>query len=142
MSEFANSVIDLGNLIESRLVGVTIEEDGRLLALSFIKTDGARLLIALQGVERFLLSEMRNQNVVESVTTWSGCCATEELRDTAFALIAGRPEADCDQRFVPVVDEILGRVARRGLVFLELRAIYGAEVLACAESIAVQEVAG
>ena len=82
-------------LMESRLLAVEIDKAGREAVLSVIDTNGVQIALELHGVERLLINELREQNVIEEVMHWTRGQFTVELRDAAFALMTGVAEKDC-----------------------------------------------
>ncbi|HVZ42321.1 MAG TPA: hypothetical protein VHA82_00815 [Ramlibacter sp.] len=116
--------------IESRLLGIQIDEAGREVVLSFIDSQGRRFAVQLHGVERLLVSEMRQQNVVEAVTQWKRGGSPVGLREAAFSLMTGVDEKDCAPELAMVAREVADRVVRGDLELMEVNAIFGAQVLA------------
>lgn len=69
--------------MESRLLGIEIDKAGREVVLSVIDTNGVQIALELHGVERLLINELREQNVIEEVTHWTRGQSTVELREAA-----------------------------------------------------------
>ncbi len=123
--------------MESRLLGVQIDETGREAVFSFIDTQGERFAVQLHGVERMLVNELRQQNVVEEMTHWKRGAVPAGLRDVAFALMTGRDEKDCTPQLAAVACDVEDRVTRGELELMEISAVYGAQVLASFASMTV-----
>lgn len=126
------------NFVESRLLGVHIDETGREVVLSLIDTSGTKFALQLHGVERLLINEMRQQNVVEDVTHWTRGEPTAGLQEAAFALMAGAAEKDCGPQLAAVARGAVDKVARGELEMLEIGAVFGAQMLASFASMSVQ----
>jgi hypothetical protein len=126
------------NFVESRLLGVHIDETGREVVLSLIDTSGTKFALQLHGVERLLINEMRQQNVIEDVTHWTRGESTAGLQEAAFALMAGAPEKDCGPQLAAVARGAVDKVARGELEMLEISAVFGAQMLASFASMSVQ----
>ena len=47
------------NFVESRLLGVKVDDSGREISLSITCANGDRVVLDLRSVERFLIHEMR-----------------------------------------------------------------------------------
>ena len=126
------------NFVESRLLGVHIDETGREVVLSLIDSSGTTFALQLHGVERLLINEMRQQNVIEDVTHWTRGEATAGLQEAAFALMAGAAEKDCGPQLAAVARGAVDKVARGELEMLEIGAVFGAQMLASFASMSVQ----
>jgi hypothetical protein len=126
------------NYLESRLLGVQLDEDGRAAVLSLVETGGTKFILKLNGLERLFVSEMRQQNVIENMLHWAKCGSSRALRDAAFELIAGVPEDACPPGLAAVVENALDRVVRGDLELIEITAIYGAQVIGSFASLTLQ----
>lgn len=126
------------NFVESRLIGIQIDETGREAALSLIGTDGVKFVLELHGIERLLITEMRQQNVVEDMLQWGAGDNSDELREAAFELMTGGAPQHCSQALATVVEEVVARVGRGELSMVEIRAIFGAQVLASFTSMTIR----
>jgi len=127
------------DFIESRLLGIQVDESGREAVLTFVDKAGSHFSLELHGLERLLVSELRQQNVVEEVIHWTKGVATSELRQAAFALMAGVSEEVCDPTMARVVHDTLDRVARGESELLEITAIFGAQILALFASMTLRD---
>jgi hypothetical protein len=117
-------------LMESRLLAIRIDDSGHEVVLSFIDTQGVRFSLQLHGVERLLVNEMRQQNVVEELIHWKRGVHLDAVREAAFALTTSASETDCTAQMAAVALEVADRVVRGELEMLEISAIFGAQVLA------------
>jgi hypothetical protein len=126
------------HFIESRLLGVLIDEAGTEVAVSIVTPDGVRSVLNLHGVERLRVSDLRQQNVIEALTHWSHGASTTGLREAAFALMTGMTEQDCGaQQLAKVARDTEDRVIRGELEMIEITAIFGAQMLASFASMTV-----
>lgn len=126
------------NFVESRLIGIQLDETGREVVLSLVETGGKRFALKLQGLEKLLVNEMRQQNVIEGLVHWAKCDASPALREAAFWLIAGAAEVACPPEAAIAIDKALDRVARGDLELIEITAIYGAQVIAACAAMTLQ----
>lgn len=126
------------NFVESRLLGIQIDETGREVVMSLIEASGARFALQLHGVERLLINEVRQQNIVEDLTHWKRGAPSVALRQAAFALMAGVPEKDCGVELVAVARSVMDRVVRGELEMIEISAVFGAQALASLRSMTVR----
>ena len=123
--------------MESRLLGIQIDETGHEVVLSLRDTDGANFALQLHGVERLFVNEVRQQNVVEQMTHWKRGEFAEGLREAAFVLMTGVPEKDCASQLAAVAREVVDRVTRGEIKLMEISAVFGAQVLASFASMTI-----
>jgi hypothetical protein len=126
------------NLIESRLLGISIDDAGREASFSFINANGAKCCLQLRGVERLFVTDFRQQNVIEGLTHWTLGVPSTELREAAFFLMTGVAEEGCDAALATLAQNVVERVARGELQLLEMTAIFGAQILASFSSMSLQ----
>ena len=131
--------LHLMDFVESRLLGVQVDETGREVELSFVGTDKAKFVLELHGVERLLINEFRQQNVVEEVVHWTRAAASEDLREAAFFLMTGSSEKDCQPQLAAVAQAVVDRVIRGELEVIGVSAVFGAQVLASFESMTIRK---
>lgn len=124
--------------IGSRLLGVQIDKTGHEALLSIIDTNDTQFTLKLHGVERLLIDEMRQQNVIESMTHWVQGMPEASLREAALFLITGGSEKDCGSPLSMVASNVVDRVVRGELEMMEITAIYGAQILALFASMTIQ----
>ncbi|MFG6448906.1 hypothetical protein ACG0Z6_11745 [Roseateles sp. BYS180W] len=125
------------NFMEGRLLGVGIDESGREASLSIIDTGGAKFIVELHGVERLLVHEFRQQNVIEELIHWKHGRPSGGLQEAAFFLTTGVAEKDCDPQMATVARAVVDRVVRGELEMMEITAVFGAQILASFASMTV-----
>jgi hypothetical protein len=126
------------NLVEGRLLGVRVDETGREALLSIREKNGAKFDLELHGVERLVVNELRQQNVIEDMSHWTVGEVAAELREAAFFLMTGVAERDCGTQLAQVALGVVDRVARGQLEMLEITAVFGAQVIASFRSMTVR----
>ena len=126
------------DFIESRLVGVQVDRTGREVSLSIIASNRIAFTVKLHGVERLLISEMRQQNVIEDMTHWTREKLDAPLREAAFFLMTGSAEEDCGPALAVVANAVVDRVSRGELEMMEITAIFGAQIIASFVSMSIQ----
>lgn len=129
---------NLDQLVEAHLVSVTVPERS-LLKLRFHRPAGDTWVLTAMNVHCLLVAEMRLQNIVDRVEVYNNLLdIPDEVCYRLFALIEGRAGTKAD------LLEQAFRSRLRSLVeskvhYLELEAVYGAEVFLLAQSISLQE---
>ena len=126
------------NFVESRFVGIEIGNAGREAVLSFIEVGGNRFTLKLHGIDKLLVTEMRQQNIVEELTHRTKDESSPALRESAFLLFAGSEEGTRSRELAAVVEKVLDHVSRDELDLFEMTAVYGAQVLAAFSSMTLQ----
>ncbi len=116
--------------VESRLLGVHVDETGREVSLSIIDTSGTKFALELHGIERLLVSELRQQNIIEDMRHWTREKADSDLREAVFFLMTGVAENDCEAQLAMIARDVVERVVCGELEMMEITAIFGAQILA------------
>lgn len=124
--------------IESRLLGVQIDKMGDGASLSIIDANGTQFTLKLHGIERLLVNELRQQNVIEEMTHWTIGRSEAGLREAAFYLVTGGGEKDCGQQLATVASSVVDRVVCGELEMMEITAIFGAQILALFKSMTIE----
>lgn len=126
------------NFVESKLLGVKIDDLGREISLSIICANGDRVVLDLHNVERFLVHEMRQQNIIENLTHWKKGGQSTALREAAYFLMTGVAERDCGPQMAVVANSVIGRVMQGELEMMEVAAVFGAQIIASFTSLTVR----
>jgi hypothetical protein len=125
---------DWSFLIESRLTAAKILDGGKKIEISLSNSLGVPKEIVLEGVDRFLLTEMREQNIVESVCVWRALDDNGQLQCAVAELVLGNAGVECEESVRQIINGVISSVECGEKILLEIRAIYGAEVLALARA--------
>lgn len=124
--------------IESRLTGVRIDKTGREASLSITQRNGSELTLNLHGVEKLLINELRQQNIIEEVTHWTNEIPKNKLREAASYLVTGGICKDEGSELMIAVDQLVHKVVNGEIEMLEITAIFGAQILASFASITIK----
>ena len=122
---------------ESRLLGVRVDEKQQEAVLSIVDTGGTEFIVRLCGLEKLLVEEFRQQNVIEEMRHWRVGALEGDWREAVNFLIAGAASTDSDPQLAKVVAAVVDRIARGELELIEISAVYGAQVLASFASMAI-----
>ena len=124
--------------VESRLLGIKISETGDTLLLSIVEVGGASFTVNLAGVEKLVISEFRQQNIIEDMTHWKQGSTDPSAREATFYLMTGGPEETCDPNLVNVVNAVVKRIESGDIELMEITAIFGAQIIALFASLTIQ----
>jgi hypothetical protein len=129
-------VEDFSVFIESRLVNVDFNEDEKSVAIGLILGSKGKAKIVLQGIDIFILSEMRERNIVESILVYDDHADRTEFDSTLSMLISGYPDKNAyDKSFLTVIESAALSIESGQQILVEIRAIFGAQVVALVDSI-------
>ena len=99
-----------------------------------------RKQIVAQGVDDFVVNEMRLSNIIDRVTRLDAGDGQEaETARRLFFMMRGR-EPDVSDLEWPVLIEKLGRIRTGALILMELEPVYGATVIVLAESFQLEAI--
>ena len=125
----------MDNLTESRLLGISTSSGERSASLSLRTIDGVLITLKVSELERMLVSEMREQNIVDEVVEWTGKRIDPSVLASLFFLLANTDEQNCNPVLADKVRETYAKVSRGELILLEISAVYGAQVLALCQTV-------
>lgn len=99
-----------------------------------------RKQIVAQGVDDFVVNEMRLSNIIDRVTRLDAGDGQEtETARRLFFMMRGRKPDTSDLEW-PVLLEKLSRVRTGALILMELEPVYGATVIMLAESFQLEAI--
>jgi hypothetical protein len=125
------------DFVEAHIVGIDVSWDAKIAT---IKVDGGQCRytsINLKGIERLLVSEFRESNVIDNVKLWAG--DDSGLREALAVLISNSDEPAEQAAFESVIERSRNQVASGTHVLLEIEPVYGAGVIAFAQKITCAE---
>jgi len=116
--------------MESRFLGFEISKSGKNASFKIRLTDSNIVSINIYGIEKLIINEVREQNIIEEISFWPGNSDRDALRAAAFWLFGNSPEEDCVEAIKSNVQASIDRIVNGDLMLMDGVAIYGAEVLA------------
>ncbi len=129
-------MVELNDLIESRLVVFEMIDPKKEIRLRLERTTSTPVSIILHNVERFFMTEVREQNVIEQIVLWKNF-ESAEFKHALLFLVSGKINADQSQMHAQTMEEILKRLERNEVVLLSIDAIFGAQLVALAKSMEI-----
>ncbi|WP_146749257.1 hypothetical protein [Paracidovorax anthurii] len=130
---------DSVSFIESRLVGVGLNKNGKELTLFITLKGGTDVAIEMHNVDKLLINEFRQSNIIDEVNHWTHESCTDELRQAVFYLTTGRSEDECDCKMLSVATNALECINRGEMEIMEITAIFGAQILASFSSMTIRQ---
>lgn len=130
------------NFMESKLVGFSVSNSRKEVSVT-VKLIGAKMLkITMYGVEKFVMNEVREQNIIEEIYLWPENSDRQLLKEAAFWLFGNSSEENCIETVRPSVQKAVDRVINGDLMLMDAKAIYGAEFLAAFSAVDINEISG
>lgn len=131
-------ITDWPEFVESHLTGIAIEDSRRFVRIYLRGVDHRRSVLTISGVDRLIVNEMRERNIVESIRCWNQFGSDMEGSELLTFLITGRQTDDGDTAFAAVVETARESIRRGEKVLLEISPVYGAQVIALATDVSIE----
>ena len=120
---------DYSEFVESHLTSIRCYEKEKRAEFVFALPSGGERLLAVHGVDRMLIHEMREQNIIESVEVYDSTSSEDDMRWAVEMLTMPGGKVD-PTSFAPVIRSVMNRIAMGEQVLLAITPVYGAMVLA------------
>lgn len=133
-----NMHFNWSKFIESHLTGVAIDDSQRLIRIYLRDVAHQRSIITISGVDRFVVNEMRETNIVECISCWNARSSDADYREALAFLITGKYDDDIDAAFELLIDKASESICKGEKILLEIEPIYGAQVIALAAGISIE----
>ncbi len=85
-------MLDFSNFVEGYVTGVVINDLEKAVEIFLRDRARATFVVKLKGVERFLVDEMLEQNIIDNVALWKGGNGADDLRSAISWLVSGRDD--------------------------------------------------
>ena len=128
--------MDLARFAESLLLGVTVDEAERSVAVT-VRTAIVRdkFTFMLRGIDRFLLDDMREQNVIDEIMIWDSSAARSDYHDTLAALVGAKAQAGSDDPFAQLVDNLSAEIMSGKKTLIQIVPVAGASIVGLAQEV-------
>lgn len=120
--------------VESRLTSINFHEKRKRIEFVFALSHGIECMLTADEVARMLVSEMREQNIVESVEVFDSTSNEEDIRWAVELLTATGAQVKSDE-FISLNRSIIEQISNGEQVLLAITPVYGATVLALAKHV-------
>jgi hypothetical protein len=127
-------MVDFSTFVEGYLTGVVINDLEKAVDIFLRDRAKARFVIRLKGVERFLVDEMREQNIIDNVALWKGGSGAGDLRSAISWLVYGRDDEVGGQQFSSMILQVEQLIRQEERVLLRIEPVFGATVIALART--------
>lgn len=124
---------DFSLCTESNLTGIQLQENSKI-HIHIRKLNQEPFMIVLEGVDRFVLNEFREQNIVDRVTVWDSDSDLNNYVRILKNLLSGSFDDEVDPRFTPMIDKEIVAIKSGNKILLEIEPVYGAWITALAKT--------
>lgn len=136
MSEVALSVRST-NFVESRITAISVDDAKSALEISFRAQDRSVFVLVANEIDRLLVSEFREQNIVDRAHFWDSTSLSSDYRSSLVELLFGANETEISLDLRPLVQQAIDEIQSGDKVFFEMESLYGASVNFIARKITI-----
>jgi hypothetical protein len=121
-------MIDSAACVEARITGISLSGEAKSVAITLWRESTGFTTLTGLGVERLLVNEFREQNVVDRVVLWDAAADPDEYRQSLGTLISGGGENEMVAAFLPLIENEIACILSGQKVFVEIEPVYGASI--------------
>ena len=121
----------MSEIVEGKILGVSLSDNGKSRALSILLATGSYIIIKLRGIDSLLATELREQNIIETVKIFDGASDEKEYQELLAALFGDQYGKQSEE----ILSEKTAHIKGGRWKILEVRAIYGVELIALVEAV-------
>jgi hypothetical protein len=133
-------MLDFSNFVEGYVTGVVINDLEKAVEIFLRDRARATFVVKLKGVERFLVDEMLEQNIIDNVALWKGGNGADDFRSAVSWLVSGRGDEVGAQRFSSVILQVEQLIRQEERVLLRIEPVFGATVIALARTCSLEPI--
>jgi hypothetical protein len=131
--------INFPDFIESHITGVTLDDSLRLIKIYVRSIDHQQFTITISGVDRFVINEMREINIIDSISCWNERSSYRDYSESLIFLITGKQDNSDDHAFSVTVEKAKESICKGEKILLEIFPVYGAQVMALAADVSISD---
>jgi hypothetical protein len=128
--------LELADCVEAHVVGLQVPEQTKVVSIVLRLVGGRTAILTAEGVDRFLVNELREQNIIDRINVWDKGSSQEEFQQRLAELIGA--DRDSASVFSSLVASETHRIAKGERVLVEIEPVYGAWFLMLARSVSLQ----
>lgn len=125
------------DFVEARMMGVSLMNDKNELRISFRGHEAKRFVLLAEGVDRCVVTDFREQNIVDRVHRWDSTSELGRYRESLVMLITGANTESADPAWQASISKEISAIQAGQKVFVEIEPVYGAAVAILARSATV-----
>jgi hypothetical protein len=132
-------MLDFSNFVEGHITGIAVNEKEKAVDIALRDNTGTMFVLKLEGIDRFVVNEMTEQNIVDRIVTWDQSNATSEYRRLLSILVSGKDEDEWQQKFSPIIDNFIGLIRSGERVLIYIEPVCGAIVTGLVRSVSLKQ---
>lgn len=127
---------NIEQFIAAHLLGIELSESPKSVNLVFRESNGRRFSLKGRHLHRFLVSELRETNIVDHLILWDSTANVENYRDALCWLVSGQDDPQ-NADWTQLVENEIKSIQDGNKLFASIEAVYGAQILMLAEDFIV-----
>jgi hypothetical protein len=132
---WSETVTDFSDCIEAHITGIAVIEESKTINISFRGRAKQRFMLVAEGVDRFVASEFREQNIADRVELRDSNSEPDEYQESLAALISGDDKYPVSATWQALVEKEIASIRRGEKVFVSIEAVYGASIALLAKRV-------
>lgn len=133
-------MLDFSTFVEGYVTGVVNNDLDKVVEIFLRDRARATFVIRLRGVERLLVDEMRQQNIIDNIRLWKGRNGGDDLHSAVSWLVSGSGDEVWAKQFSSEILQVEELVRHQERVLLRIEPVYGATVVALARTCSLEPV--
>jgi len=120
---------DFRDFVEARITGIALLDESKTVRISLRGQAKQCFTLIAEGVDRIVVNEFREQNIVDRLTVWDSKTDPTEYRSTLVSLISGLIGDAVDPAWNPVIEREIEAISLGSKVLIEMEPVFGASVI-------------
>jgi hypothetical protein len=130
-------MFDFTDCIEAHITGITMLEESKTINISLRGQAKQCFMLVIEGVDRLVANEFREQNIVDRVVLWDLTSEPNEYRASLAALVSGASEDQIEDTWQPLIEKEIASIQQGEKVFVSIEPVYGVWILLLARKVTV-----
>jgi hypothetical protein len=131
------SMFDFTDCIEAHITGITMLEESKTINISLRGQAKQCFMLVIEGVDRLVANEFREQNIVDRVVLWDLTSEPNEYRASLAALVSGASEDQIEDTWQPLIEKEIASIQQGEKVFVSIEPVYGVWIVLLARKVTV-----
>jgi len=127
-------MIDFSSCVEANILGLNIDNASRALRIDLQFSSSQRHQIVVDGMDRFIANEFREQNIIDRVNLWDLKSSSIEFTEVLFELFSFN-HAEANKEINELIQKEIIAINNGEKVLLEIEPVFGVSVIVLAKSV-------
>lgn len=124
--------------VEGHVTGVVVNDREKTAEIALRSNTKGQFIIRLQGVERLLVDELREQNIINNIRLWNSSDTVPDYHGVVACLVSGKDDDTWAEQFASAIQEVERYIANGEQVLLTIEPVYGATIVALARTCSLE----